>query len=183
MTVLAPTIYDDAIIGETLDRRVVPPTLDTASALWTLGGWLLILPASDVRPVPELQWMVRQVRSWTRWSTRRLADVVGTSHTTIRAVENGRPLVGGHSGGLRQRLAAAHEVIERIYLLANRDAEQVSAILDAAPPGRRSPVEELRFGDAPGAYLAALQVLNPSRPGLIIGDHPRRGGATVPLHE
>ena len=183
MTVIAPAIYDDAIIGETLERRVVPPTLNTASSLWTLGGWLLILPASDVRPVPELQWMVRQVRTWTGWSTRRLADAVGTSHTTIRAVENGRPLVGGHSGDLRQRLAAAHEVIERVYLLANRNVERVTAILDAAPPGRRSPIDELRSGDAAGAYLSALQVLNPSRPGLIVGDHPRRGGATVPLHD
>lgn len=186
MTTVAPTIYDDAMSGELLEGVVDSPPLDTSLSspfLWALGGWKLVLPVPDIRAVPELQLMARQVRSWTGWSTRKLAGVVGTTHTTIQAVENGRPLVEGRSGNLRQRLTSAYELIERVYLLAGRDADQVAAILDTAPPDRRSPVDELRFGDSARAYLAVVDVLRPRRPGLIVGNRPRRGGATAPLHE
>ncbi len=183
MTIVARDIYDEALRGEPLELAVFPPALDTHSSLWTLGDWWIVLPAPDLHPAPSTQQLVRQLRQWTRWSTRQLAEVLDTSHTTIRAVENGRTLVGGHSGDLRRRLADAHEVVERVFLLANRDAERVATILDSAPPGKRSAVEELRAGDPARAYLVALDVLRPRRPGLIVGDRPRRGGATAALHE
>ncbi len=183
MTIVARDIYDEALRGEPLELAVFPPALNTHSSLWTLGDWRIVLPAPDLHPAPSTQQLVRQVRQWTRWSTRQLAEVLDTSHTTIRAIENGRTLVGGHSGALRHRLADAHEVVERIFVLANRDAERVAAILDSAPPGKRSAVEDLRAGEPARAYLAALDALRPRRPGLIVGDRPRLGGATAALHD
>jgi hypothetical protein len=182
-TSFAPSPYSDATVGEPLYRALVPPNLDTANQLWTLGGWSLILPSPEVRPAPELQRLTRQIRTWTGWSTRRMAEVVLTSHTTIAAIENGRPLVDGHSGDLRQRIVATHELVERVYLLADHDTGRVSATLDTVLPGRRSPTEELRSGEPARAYVTAIEVLTPRRLGLIVGNQPRRNGATAPLHE
>jgi transcriptional regulator with XRE-family HTH domain len=183
MTILARDIYAEALRGEPLERAVFPPALNTHSSMWTLGDWVIVLPTPDLHPAPAMQQVVRQLRQWTGWSTRRLAEVLHTSHTTIRAVESGRPLVGGHSGDLRRRLTEAHDVVERVFLVADRNAEQVATILDSAPAGRRSAVEELKWGDPARAYLTAVDVLRPRRQGLIVGDRPRRGGATEALHE
>jgi hypothetical protein len=183
MTIAARDIYDEALRGEPLERAVFPPALNTHSSLWMLGGWVIVLPAPELHPAPSMQQVARQLRQWTGWSSRRLAEVLETSHTTIRAVEYGRPLVGGHSGDLRRRLTDAHDVVERVFLLADRDPARVSTILDTAPPGRRSAVDELKAGEPGSAYLAAVDVLRPRRPGLVVGDRSRRGGATVALHE
>jgi transcriptional regulator with XRE-family HTH domain len=182
MTILAGDIYDTAIHGEPLQRAVFPPPLNTHSSFWTLGGWPIVLPAPDLQPAPSMQQVVRQIRQWTGWSTRRVAEVLETSHTTIRAVENGRALVGGHSGDLRRRLAEAHEVVERVFLLAGRDPARVATILESASPGHRSAAEELRTRNPARAYLAVVDVLRPRRPGLVVGDRPRRDGATAALH-
>jgi len=183
MTVLATTLYDDAVYGEPLDRVITPPTLDTESTLWTLAGWALVLPVPDVRPAPGLQQMARKIRNWTGWSTRKLAEVLGTSHTTVRAVEQGRPLVDGHSGDLWRRLTDTHDVVERTWLLVGRDPTRAASVLDTASADGPRPVDELRRGDPPAAYLAVVDTLRPRRPGLIVGDRPRRGGATSALHE
>jgi hypothetical protein len=130
-----------------------------------------------------MQHVVRQIRDWTGWSSRRLAEVVDTSHTTILGVENGRPLVGGHSGDLRDRLTDTHEVIERIWALAGSDPNLMRRLVETAPPGQRSAIAELAAGDPDRAYLAALEVLRPRTPGLLVGDRPRQRGATVALHD
>jgi hypothetical protein len=183
MTVHATMFYEEVARGEPFDRVVLPPAINTDSALWTLGDWSLVFPAHEVLPAPDMQWAAKQVREWTTWSTRRLAEALGTSHTTVRAIESGRQLVEGHSGDLRRRLVATHSVIERVYVLANRDAVRTTAILDTTLPGQSSPVDELRSGHPNRAYLAAIDILRPRRPGLIVGDRPRRGGAPVALHE
>jgi transcriptional regulator with XRE-family HTH domain len=182
MRALARDIYDEALRGEPLEPTVSPPVLDTHASLWTLGRWEISLPPPDLRQAPDLQQMMRQLRGWTGWSTRRLAEALNTSHTTIRAVLAGRPLVGGHSGDLRRRLAETYEVVRRIFLLAERDPDRVAGILDGTASASSSPAEELRAGDPARAYLAALDVLRSRRPGLVVGDRPRHGGATAGLH-
>ena len=182
MTILASTLYEDAVRGEPLGRAIVPPVLDTESTLWTLGGWTLVLPVPEVLPAPGMQRMTRQIRDWTGWSTRKLADVLRTSHTTVQAIENGRRLMDGHSGDLWRRLTDAHDAIERTWLLVDRDPQRVALVLDDGSSGH-TPVEELRRGDPASAYLAVVDTLRPRRPGLIVGDRPRRGDATSALHE
>jgi len=136
------------------------------------------------RSAPRLQRIIREVRDRTGWSARRLAEVVGSSHTTILNTENGRPLISGHSGDLGQRLVEIHDLVERVYLLVDRDPERTASALATAPPGRSSAVEELKAtGDPSRAYLAVLDSLRPRRPGLLIGSRPRRDGPTTALHE
>lgn len=136
------------------------------------------------RSAPRLQRIIREVRYRTGWSARRLAEVVGSSHTTILNAENGRPLISGHSGDLGQRLVEIHDLVERVYLLVDRDPERTASALATAPPGRSSAVEELKaIGDPSRAYLAVLDSLRPRRPGLLIGSRPWRDGPTTALHE
>jgi len=180
----APAFYEAALQGEPLRRAVFPEPLNMRDQFWTIGDWPIRVPQVVPRTAPRLQRVITETRGWTGWSARRLAEVVGSSHTTILNAENGRPLVSGHSGELRQRLVAVHDLVERVYVLADRDVERTATLLGTAPSGRRSAVDELRAGGDPGqAYLAALDALRPRRSGLLVSDRPRRAGPTTALHE
>lgn len=185
MTVLeAPALYEAAFRGEPLQRTVFPEPLNTQDTFWTIGNWPIVVPVVVSPTVPRLQRVIRETRERTGWSARRLAEIVGSSHTTLLNAENGRPLVSGHSGDLRQRLVEAHDLVERIYLLVERDPQRTAAILATAPNGRLSAIEELRNAGDPGkAYLAALDAIRPRRTGLLVGDRARRDGPTTALHD
>lgn len=176
-------LLNDALVGSPLERIVVRPHLNTRSDVWILGDWSPIFPALTPRPAPDLQRMVLKVREWTGWSACRLGDVIGTSHTTVYGIEGGRRVTEGHSGDLRRQIADAYDVIERIFLLGGRDPNVTARLLETAPLGRRSGVEELQAGEPSRAYLAAIDVLRPRLPGLLVADHPRQTGATAALHE
>jgi len=185
IVVEAPALYEAAFQGEPLQRTVFPEPLNTHDTFWTIGDWPIRVPAVVSPAVPGLQRVIREMRYRTGWSARRLAEIIGSSHTTIINAESGRPLVSGHSGNLRQRLVEAHDLIERVFVLVNRDPERTATILATAPgPGRHSAVEELRETGDPGrAYLAALDAIRPRRTGLLVGDRPRWDGPTTALHD
>jgi transcriptional regulator with XRE-family HTH domain len=153
--------------------------------LWALRGWSILLPATKARPAPDVQVMTRELRQWTNWSQRRLADLLGTTHTTIGAVEEGRPLRTSHSGDLRRRLEEAHAVVLRIHLLADRDPDRTAYLLETSPQGGVVSANQLLKDRNPAnAYLAALDALNPPVEGLLVGIRPpNEDRATVPLHE
>jgi transcriptional regulator with XRE-family HTH domain len=185
MTVVeAPAFYEAAFRGEPLQRTVFPAPLNTHDTFWTIGDWPIRVPVVVSPAVPRLQRVIREMRERTGWSARHLAEIVGSTHTTILNAENGRPLVSGHSGDLRQRLVEAHDLIERVFVLVDRDPERTATILATAPTGWRSAVEELLATGDPGrAYLAALDAVRPRRSGLLVGDRPRRDGPTTALHD
>lgn len=184
MTVLdVPRFYDETFCGEPLQRVVVPATLNTLTAIWMLGDGCILFPPLEAHPGPEMQRVVKRIREWTGWSARRLADVVVTSHTTILGIEHGRDLVAARSGDLRRRLIDAYQVVERVAVLAGGDRGAVTRLLETAPHGRRSAVEELQVGEPSRAYVAALDVLRPRKPGLLVGDSPRRIGGSAALHD
>ncbi|MHB8189645.1 MAG: helix-turn-helix domain-containing protein [Ferrimicrobium sp.] len=177
------TRYNEALEGGPLERAIPCPTVDTTMPIWMIGDWRVSLPQSP----PELFQGIKQIASdlqrWTGWSARHLADVLGTSHTTIRAITNGRPIVDGHSGDLRRRLVETHNVVERIYLLAECDSGKVNDLLDTPKSGRKTVAAELQAGQFARAYLVAIDILRPSKLGLITGDRPKRDDAVVPLHD
>jgi transcriptional regulator with XRE-family HTH domain len=175
--------YQDALSGEPLDQPVRGAEVDTRASLWLVGTWQLRVPASAPRPLPEAPRLVANLRAWTGWSQTRLARALGTSHTTVGRILRGRPLAEAHSGDLLGRLRRAHEVIGRIYYLANESAESTAWALEVTRPGCPSPLEELRSGHAAKAYLVAIETLNPREPGLLTGGRPRRDGAVAALHD
>jgi hypothetical protein len=168
-----------------LDRSVVTPLFRVGQdLLWMLGDWLVRVPAPVIRPAPDVQRMTQELRSWTRWSARQVADVLSTSHTTVLAIENGRPLAAGHSGDLRRHIVDAHTVVSRIFILADRDPRRTAHALDAAPGHGLSACTLLEHGEPAKAYVAALDVLRPPTQGLLVGSHPAEPGlATAPLHD
>lgn len=177
------SVYERALYGEPLDRAVRPEPLSTERRWWVVGDWALMLPEFVVRPAPDIQRMTAELRGWTVWSSRRLADVLGTSHTTVLRIESGRPLISGHSGDLRRRLSEAHDVVGRVFLLTGRDPGATGQALDIAPPDGISAVAALREMQPAKAYLSAIDVLRPRTTGLLVGTRPRREGATGALHE
>lgn len=178
------TLYDNALCGEPLPRPVLRPTIDTRGAIWRVGDWAVALPPWPPRPVPETARLITLIRDWTGWSSRKLAGVLGVSHSTILRLARGQHPEAAHSGDLPIRLRNTYDVVDRIYLLLERDPVATARVLDDSPPGRPSPVEELRVGKPAEAYLAAIDILRPARPaGLLTGSRPRRDGVTIPLHE
>ena len=180
----APALYEAAFRGEPLQRTVFPEPLNTHDAIWTIGDWPIGIPPVVSQVALRLERVIKEMRERTGWSARRLAEVVGSTHTTILNAESGRPLVSGHSGDLHRRLGETHDLIERIYVLVDRDAGRTATVLATAPAGGRSAVEELKATGDPGrAYLAALDAIRPRRTGLLVGDRPRRDGPTTALHD
>lgn len=180
------TLYDETLRGEPLERVVSRAQLNTGTSLWTLGDWPVIVPPSILRPAPEMLRIVSHLKEWTGWSARQLAKVFNTSHTTVLGVESGRPIVNGRSGDLRRRLTEIHDLVERTYLLANRDPDMVKRLLETAPPGRRSTIQAIQAiqsGEPARAYLAVIDALRPRTPGLLVGNRPRQNGATAPLYD
>jgi hypothetical protein len=178
-----PNIYDATLYGEPLRLPVRQVTLNTDDPFWTIGEWRLVLPKLIVHRAPDVQQMLGDIEAWTGWSKRHLAGVLGTSHTTVRNAAAGRPLLAARSGDLRRRVTNTHNLVSRVYVLAGRNAQETARILEA-PQGDNPPaIEALSASNYDRAYLAALDVLRPRPTGMLLGNRPRRGGATTPLHD
>jgi hypothetical protein len=178
-----PTFYDEALLGEPLPRRVRRRIIESSGNLWIIGAWPIRIPPVETTPARDVQLRVSELRAWTGWSARRLADVLGTSHTTVLAILGGRTVVASHSGDLRWRISAAHDVASRIFVIADRDPFRTAHALEDPPAHGGAAVDHLRRGDAARAYVAALDVLRPRTEGLLAGSRPRDEGATSPLHD
>lgn len=127
--------------------------------------------------------MITEIRGWTGWSSRQLATVLDTTHTTVLNAERGRALMEARSGDLQRRVPAAHDLVRRVFLLADRDPAATSRILGTVLGDGLSPSEALAAGNTERAYLAAIDALRDRPTGMLVGARPRRPGATVALHE
>lgn len=184
MVLDTPELYARALQGTPLNWTVTPIEMNTALPIWTLREWSIEIPVHRATPTPEAQRMIQEIRRWTGWSVRRTADIVGSTHTTITNAEHGRPLVGGHSGDLRQRLGGLHDLVQRVHMMARGNIENTAMLLRTAPVGGLSAEQELAAtGDVTRAYLAVLDALRPERGRLMTGSRPRRDGPTTALHD
>ncbi len=177
------TTYDQALYGEPLLVALRRRLFNTQKAIWTLGDWGIDLPALAPRSAPETQRAVSDLKAWTGWSSRQLAGVLGTTHTTIGRLEAGGELVPGHSGELRQRLLVAHDTVARISALANHDPVIVRDALEFESQAAGSAKSALTEGQPSVALLRALDRLRPRPAGLITGVGSRSSSATTALHE
>lgn len=167
-----------------------------ASALFAYGGTVDIaplyvqpdvfdlwatIPPRAVQASPHAQRLAHELLVWTGWSHRKLAGALGTSHPTVAALERGEST--GKFGGLFDRIRDAHAVVERVHLLANRNATETDRLLSTAGGAGRSATDFLRTGRPADAYLTALDVARPRRSGgMMTGLWPAPvGNATVDL--
>ncbi|MHB8618237.1 MAG: hypothetical protein ACYDAG_01490 [Chloroflexota bacterium] len=153
-----------------------PPTLGSDFALYLRQ---VELPRPQPRVAPRLERAIADIRSWTGWTVRGLADAAGTSHPTILAIGSGRTTTFSRIPDVPRRIVALHELLTRLHLLAGDDPVEINRALRDRPAGQhQSALEALAGGDLPGAYLCALDVLSPPRTaGMMRGRFPARPGA------
>lgn len=125
--------------------------------------------------------LLRQVNELTGWSFRDIAEIVGTSHTTVGKLANGATPTS-RSADAAERIAPLLDVLTRVSRLvaAGRD---LNAVLGESTPEGETPHEVLRSGDWSRALLTAMDVINgprPARPQLRPGARRERG--TQELH-
>lgn len=142
--------------------------------------WVVIPPAEDP-DTPAIARRLRDIATWTQWSDRQLADLLGTTHPTIGAARRGREIT--RVPALADRIAALHRVIERVSMLCDRDVSEVTRLLEAAPSGRPTAVDLIGAGEFSNAYLAVLDARAPTRDGLMGSDLPRRQPGTIAIED
>ena len=80
------------------------PGHQTLDGMWRVDYFPV--PPRGIRTSQRVQVLLAS----TGWSLRTLADVLGTSHTTVGAIRDGRPLITTRSGDLDKRIVATAEV-------------------------------------------------------------------------
>lgn len=115
--------------------------------------------------------LLTESRTFTGWSQRDLASVLGTSHTTVRRLEaDGR--VTPRSRDIAARAAQLHGVLARLSPLTTGPEHLATMLATPGPTG--TPADLLRAGDWSRAYLLALDLLRPPTDGML-------GASPVPM--
>lgn len=165
----------------TADAPGVP--VHSQESLWDF--WVTF-PARRPRLAPRVQRQVRDVLDWTGWSSRTLAEIVGTTHPTISAIAAGRSTTFTRAPGLPFKLAELHGLLERLNIVAGDDAVELNRMIGTPPAeGERTGLQQLSDWNLTDAWLAAVNVASPRRQsGMMRGRFPARAGqATTALHE
>jgi hypothetical protein len=142
------------------------------------------LPTYVVDDVPDDTRMLSDLKSWTGWSNRKLAEIIGTTHPTIRALSDGRVVITPRNREYRRRLHSVHSVVERVFLLAGRDQHRTRTLLSDDTAGN-SAMRQLANGEIGAAYATVLEAVSPPRPPLITSWSPLspRGRTVAPFDE
>lgn len=154
----------DHLLYSLLDTTRIPVVVSTIEDPYSIP---YDLPVPTQEPGPEESRMATDIQAWTGWSNRTLAEVIGTTHPTIRALRDGNFVVYPRNREYRQRLRTAHGVVGRAFQLAKRDARQTNALLSDRSNGE-SPMQHLIRGDVTGAYRCVLDLLQPQEPAELI---------------
>lgn len=106
--------------------------------------------------------LLRQVNSLTGWSFRDIADVVGTSHTTVGKLANGA-VPTSRSADAAERIEPMLDVLTRISRLVVPGSD-LAAVLEQPVAGGETPRDVLRSGEWSRALLLTMDVINGPRP-------------------
>ena len=157
-------IYDTGVRTASDDGTVVYSPVRTAArelrqffALWISQS------PQRLSHILDPQRLALELHDWTGWSDRILAQVLGTSHPTVRALLEGRGANTSRTAAVRARLRAVHEVVARVHALTGGSSLATGRVLgELSESGVRRPVDHLSAGDMTAAYLAAIEILRPS---------------------
>lgn len=148
-----------------------------------LPDWSIPEPAHA--KVPALKTRMCQLKDWTGWSSRMLAEAVGTTHPTVEAILRGDSQLS-RLPQVAHRVAALYELVIRLNKLVGEDSGELDRAMTQRPsPDRPSALMLVGSGRPADAYLAALDVITPPRAsGMMRGRYPARPGeATVALDD
>lgn len=178
---------DSILALDLTESTVASPGIPAPLPKSGIYDWWVRLPERAVRPAPDAQRYAVEIRRFTGWSARTIADVVGSTHPTIGGLLEGRiGRTNQRTESLRSRLAAAHEVVSRVFVLTGRDPDRTGAALMVAGEGDGgSAANLLSRGEVARAYLAATDRLRQrERSGLLTGRRTVMAGeATASLHD
>ena len=134
-------------------------------------------------PDLQAQALVRAISEWTDWSNEDLARVLNCSHLRVSALNRGTSFI--RVDDLFERLYEVHEVVQRLFLIADRDTSRVDDLLTSKPESGFTAVELLSDRRPSEAYLAALEVNRPRRAGTMMRSRwpAMPGEATVAMDE
>lgn len=154
----------DQILYAMLDTTRIPVVVHDIADPYTVPYGL---PRPQIAVSPEQSRMIAELQAWTHWSNRTVAQVIGTTHPTVKAIRDGRLVVGHRNAHYPQRLKAVHQLTARVFLLAGRDPRRAKSLLEDHSGGE-SPRDYLSRGDIYGANRALFDVLRTSRPTALI---------------
>jgi transcriptional regulator with XRE-family HTH domain len=137
---------------------------EIADLLRQYTAWIT-LPPAPTTAVSRLPGLLRESRSLTGWSGRDLAEILHTSHTTVRRLETGGS-VTARSRDTAARVASLHAVLVRLARVASSPGALGAALVTDAGSGS-TPAELLREGQWSRAFTAALDVLQGPRPTIL----------------
>ncbi len=177
------------ILADRGDTTVVELSISSPTRWRILPEPEFLLPSWVGQPeapkASALMGRLRQIKSWTGWSSRTLAEAVGTTHVTVEAILRGDSQLA-RLPQVAQRAAALYELAIRLYKVVGEDpGELVRAMTQPPTPSRPSALMLVGTGHAADAYLTALDVISPPRTdGMMQGRYPAQPGeATVALDD
>ncbi len=168
-------------LDTTADAPGVP--VGHTQSLWDF--WVRF-PQRLVRRAPRVQRQVTSIMEWTGWSARTLAELLGTTHPTISGVATGRSMSFTRAPELPLRIGELHELLERLVVVAEHDRVELNRILRMTPSENEpTALDYVVAGDVTGAWLAAIDVINPRRADAMMRGHfpAQPGTATTAIDE
>lgn len=164
-TALLGGLLSEAPLGEEhapfLRTAPALPGLEALLAQYT--GWMLLPPADTL--ASTLPSLTRRCRDLTGWSTRDLAEVLHTSHTTVRMLESeGR--VTARSRDAASRVQPLLAVLSRLARVAGTRERLALALATSLDTGER-PLTLLEQQDWTRAFTVGLDALRAPRPEML----------------
>ncbi len=134
-----------------------------ADAYRNVLAWI-VLPTAATEPPSPVPGLLHEVSAMTGWARRDLAELLGTSHTTVgRLSADGR--VTPRTRDVASRLAELHAVLVRLFRVAGGPEPLRQALTRETANGTATQL--LRDGDWTAAYTTALDVLRGPRPTML----------------
>ncbi len=149
--------------GMVLFTLPAAPATDIEQFLQGYMAWIQ-LPAAPAEPVSRLPRLLRESRAATGWSQREIAEILGTSHTTIRRLEaDGK--VSIKSRDIAAKVPHLHAVLLRLARAAGSASALATALV--TPVGDTTAATLLQKGNWPRAFTTALDAVRGPRPEML----------------
>lgn len=143
-------------------RASPPPGVDALLREYT--SWV-VLPERTTAPASSLPRLTKRCRELTGWSTRDLAEILGTSHTTVRMFETeGR--FTGRSIEAAARVQPLLAVLSRLARVAG-DRDRLTLALSTAQDGGDRALDLLSHQQWTRAFTVGLDALRGARSDML----------------
>jgi transcriptional regulator with XRE-family HTH domain len=139
------------------------PAKDIDQFLQGYMAWIQ-LPPAPAEPMSRLPRLLREARAATGWSQREIADILGTSHTTVRRLErDGQVTV--RSREIAAKIPHLHAALVRLARVAGSPEALATALV--TPVGETTAADLLRDGNWPRAFTTAIDAIRGPRPEML----------------